>query len=149
MTRLKEKLMAAAALRKEVFESQAGSGSRPSARSTPACPIDLVHLARQTMGDRALEVELLALFDRQAGQIAARLATLNAGPVEARPGENWRADLAHKLKGSARAVGAHAVATAADNYEHCARAGVLRPSDAEQLVAAVAEARAALRDLAS
>ncbi len=131
--------MGAAALRVEGFET----GFAAVARAASPCPIDLVHLARQTMGDRALEVELLALFDRQAGQIAQRLGALDAGGVEA-----WRADLAHKLKGSARAVGAHAVATAADNYEHCARAGVLRRADADGLVQAVAEARAALRDLA-
>ena len=136
--------MAAAALRKDDFETSAASVSYPSgSHLAPACPIDLVHLSRQTMGDRALEVELLALFDRQAGQIAAKLGTIEAGPVEI-----WRADLAHKLKGSARAIGAHAVAAAADNYEHCARAGVLRPADASQLVQAVTEARAALRDLA-
>ena len=35
--------------------------------------IDLVHLARQTFGDIALEAELLAMFDAQAAKIAARL----------------------------------------------------------------------------
>ncbi len=131
--------MAAAALRMDGFESGFAAGGRVAS----ACPIDLVHLARQTMGDRALEVELLALFDRQAGQIAQRLGELDLAGVE-----SWRADLAHKLKGSARAVGAHAVAAAAENYEHCARAGVLRQRDADQLVESVAEARATLRDLA-
>ncbi len=128
-----------AALRKSEFET-----FRPSAgRVAPPFPLDLVHLARQTMGDRALEAELLALFDRQAAQIAAALAAPPAGETPA-----LRADLAHKLKGSARAVGAHAVAAAAENYEHCARAGILRPMDVEQVLEAVAEVRAALRDLA-
>ncbi len=140
--------MAAAALRMDAFESSPVESISWNRRAN-ACPIDLVHLARQTMGDRALEVELLALFDRQAGQIVAKLAAAEANSAEAVPAGNWRADLAHKLKGSARAIGAHAVAAAADNYEHCARAGVLRASDADQLAAAVAEARAALRDLAS
>ena len=36
--------------------------------------IDLVHLARQTDGDDALEAELLAMFDRQAAKIVAKLA---------------------------------------------------------------------------
>ena len=54
-------------------------------------PIDLVHLARQTFGERDLESELLRLFDRQSRQIVERLTD---GPVsEAR----WRADLAHTL----------------------------------------------------
>jgi HPt (histidine-containing phosphotransfer) domain-containing protein len=113
-------------------------------RAARPCPIDLVHLARQTMGDRDLEAELLALFDRQAAQIAEKLtAPLGEDSPLA------RADLAHKLKGSARAVGAHAVAAAAENYEHCARAGVLRPAEGARLAEAVAEVRAALRELAA
>jgi HPt (histidine-containing phosphotransfer) domain-containing protein len=131
--------MAAAALRRIDDET----GSAALRRADPACPIDLVHLARQTMGDRSLEVELLALFDRQAGKIAAQLSGLDG-----HEGQGWRVELAHKLKGSARAVGAFAVAAAAENYEHCARAGVLQPMDASRLVEAVAEVRAALRDLA-
>jgi HPt (histidine-containing phosphotransfer) domain-containing protein len=106
-------------------------------------PLDLVYLARQTGGDTALEVELLGLFDRQAASIAERLAA----PYD----ENQEAcaDLAHKLKGSARAVGANGVAAAAENYEYCARAGVLRPSDVKALIEAVAQVRVALRELAS
>ena len=106
-------------------------------------PLDLVYLARQTAGDRALEVELLGLFDRQAASIAEKLAAPDDENQDA------RADLAHKLKGSARAVGANGVAAAAENYEYCARAGVLRPSDVKALIEAVAQVRAALRELAS
>ena len=107
-----------------------------------ACPIDLVHLARQTMGDRALEGELLALFDRQAGQIAEQL-----GRADAEATDFSRASLAHKLKGSARAVGAHEVAAAAENYEYCAGKGILLNSDAQRLIEAVAQVRAALREM--
>ena len=106
-------------------------------------PLDLVYLARQTAGDRALEVELLGLFDRQAASIAERLAALDDENQDA------CANLAHKLKGSARAVGANGVAAAAEHYEYCARAGVLRPSDVKALIEAVAQVRAALRELAS
>lgn len=102
-------------------------------------PIDLVHLARQTMGDRELEKELLALFDGQAAQISDKLRFV----------ESANADLAHKLKGSARVIGATAVAAAAENYEHAARANFLRQADADRLVAAVDEARAFLRELAA
>ena len=133
-----------AALRMAEFETPHLSASR----AAPPCPIDLVHLARQTMGDRALEVELLALFDRQAAQISDKLAASLPGEASDAPTFSCRADLAHKLKGSARAVGAHAVAAAAENYEHCARAGVLRPMDVEQVVEAVAQVRSALRELA-
>ena len=75
------------------------------------CAIDLVHLSRQTLGDRTLEVELLRLFDRQCAQIVAKLETIGVSET------GIRHDLAHTLKGSARAVGANAVAAAAELYE--------------------------------
>ena len=67
-------------------------------------PVDLVHLARQTMGDRMLEEEVLQMFMQQAGQIGERIR--RAGPAE-------RKRLAHGLKGSARGIGAFAVADCA------------------------------------
>lgn len=70
-------------------------------------PIDFAHLARMTLGDAALEREVLAMF---AGQSAALLCRLRAMPPDA-------AALAHTLKGSARAVGAMAVADAAERFE--------------------------------
>lgn len=106
-----------------------------------ARPIDLVHLSRQSLGDRALEIELLSLFERQAGQTVARLAVRSAGGDR-----RWRRDLAHTLKGSARAVGAMAVAAAAEAYED-ALTGADAPATAaacEALVAAVAQARTAV-----
>jgi HPt (histidine-containing phosphotransfer) domain-containing protein len=105
-------------------------------------PFDLVHLSRQTMGDRELEHEVLALFERQASHIGDKLTTLESGAEH-----HVRADLAHKLKGSARAVGAFAVATAAENYEHSARAGLFRAMDSRQLQEALAEALEALSEL--
>lgn len=71
-------------------------------------PIDLVHLARQTLGDRALEREILDLF---LTQVKAVLSRLEAAAPDARP------DLAHTLKGSARAVGAWKVALQAEACE--------------------------------
>jgi HPt (histidine-containing phosphotransfer) domain-containing protein len=106
-----------------------------------AAPVDLVHLARQTMGDRELEAEWLALFEAQGRQVAEKLRKAGASAAFA--------DLARRLKGTAREVGAVAVAAAAENYEHAARAGFLRQADAERLCDAVAEARAWLRGLAS
>ena len=64
-------------------------------------PIDMAHLARQTMGDRALEQEVLQLFAQQASTVRKQLA--DASPTE-------RIRLAHGLKGSARGVGAFAIA---------------------------------------
>ena len=72
-------------------------------------PIDLVHLARQTLGDRDLEREILGLFIVQAKSILNQLEKA----AEARA----RMDLAHTLKGSARAVGAWRVAAAAETCE--------------------------------
>ncbi|NDW05440.1 histidine kinase [Jiella sp. 40Bstr34] len=76
----------------------------PSRRS----PIDLVHLARQTAGDRALEVEVLGLLVIQIER--ARPAILAAGPQE-------RCRLAHALKGAARNLGAFRLADAAEELE--------------------------------
>jgi HPt (histidine-containing phosphotransfer) domain-containing protein len=74
--------------------------------------IDLVYLARQSLGDKKLEVELLELYDRQAAQVIDRLSATRSG------GElRWQRDLAHTLTGSSRAVGAFAVAAASEAYE--------------------------------
>lgn len=107
-------------------------------------PIDLVHLSRQSLGDGALEIELLTLFERQAEQIADRLA-VPRGNGERR----WRHDLAHRLKGSALAVGAMTVAAAAQTYEDAlygaAESSVVTACEA--LLAAVAQARSAVLEL--
>lgn len=63
-------------------------------------PVDLVHLARQTMGDRALEQEVLGLFVQQALNVRDRIG---------RASEAERLQLVHALKGSARSVGAFAI----------------------------------------
>ena len=71
-------------------------------------PIDLVHLARQTMGDKALEAEVLRMFAKQA-----RLSLQEIGS-----GDEQRMKAgAHQLKGAANAVGAHQVAEAAAAFE--------------------------------
>ena len=72
-------------------------------------PIDHVHLARYTMGNKALELEVLQLF---AGQAPETLASLKAAATA----KEWHV-AAHTLKGSARAVGAFALAAAAEEAE--------------------------------
>lgn len=74
-----------------------------------ADPIDLAHLARQTMGDEALKAEVLAMFVEQAGALCDQIA------AEAEP--RARGDLLHRLNGSARAIGAWQVAELAGRLE--------------------------------
>jgi len=94
-------------------------------------PIDLAHLQRMTLGDAHLEQEVLAMFAAQAVGLMDELASLPGNVPE----------LAHKLKGSARAVGAFRVAEAAEWLETAGH-------DAGQalmvLNEAVAEARTAI-----
>ena len=71
--------------------------------------IDWAYLSRQTMGDVALEAELLALFETQAAEFCGKLA--------AAASDKARLDLAHTLKGAARAIGAVALGDAAEDYE--------------------------------
>lgn len=71
-------------------------------------PIDMAHLSRQTMGDRALEQEVLSLFLQQAAGVSRKIA---AAAV------NERLLMAHGLKGSARGVGAFAIAECATAIE--------------------------------
>jgi HPt (histidine-containing phosphotransfer) domain-containing protein len=97
-------------------------------------PIDLDHLRRMTLGDAALEREVLTMFSAQADRILTALADL---PAQA-------GQLAHTLKGAARAVGAFVVADAAAALEAALRhAGDPREALAE-LRNAVAQARAAI-----
>jgi HPt (histidine-containing phosphotransfer) domain-containing protein len=96
-------------------------------------PIDIAHLKRMTLGDAGLEREVLAMFAGQAVRLIEALAAL---PADA-------AELAHTLNGSARAIGAFAVADAAEAFEATLRAG--EPSEAlAALRHAVAQARSAI-----
>ena len=78
-----------------------------------ARPLALINLARQTLGAKRLETELLRLFMRQSEQIQASLD--REGP-ERRDGQP-ACDLLHMLLGSARVVGATAVAALAQRIE--------------------------------
>jgi HPt (histidine-containing phosphotransfer) domain-containing protein len=102
--------------------------------------IDRTHPARMTLGDRRLEAEVLALFDRQAGLLLARMTGATPAAV---------ASFAHTLKGSARGIGVWRVATAAEAVEQAARACAATEvvGAIQQLAAAVAEAQAAIADL--
>ena len=89
-----------------------------AARAVPSRagePLDLAHLERQTLGDRELQRELLVLFAAQSPPLVVRMRALGDGEPAA------FADLAHHLKGSARAIGAFGVATVAADLEDAAR----------------------------
>jgi HPt (histidine-containing phosphotransfer) domain-containing protein len=101
-------------------------------------PIDLVHLARTTLGDRALEREVLQLFDRQSSMLIARMRTAAPPAVAA---------LAHTLKGSARGIGAWRVARAADLLELAGTTGEPTAEALDGLAAASDEARAVIAEL--
>lgn len=81
---------------------------QPVSRPTPHRPIDLAHLAAQTMGDRVLESEILCMFGKQLSQARASFANANA---------DERKRLAHTIKGTARSVGAFAIADVAERIE--------------------------------
>jgi HPt (histidine-containing phosphotransfer) domain-containing protein len=101
-------------------------------------PLDLVHLARQCEGDRQLENELLGLFRLQSRALAAQLSDVLPASLDS------KAKIAHKLRGSALAVGARRVAAAARRIEECVSAARNHvPPNAEDL-AAVTQAIAAL-----
>jgi HPt (histidine-containing phosphotransfer) domain-containing protein len=71
-------------------------------------PVDLAHLSRQTGGNDALGREVLEMF----------VATLPADLAELRSASSAeRRALAHRLVGSARAIGAGAMAAAASAVE--------------------------------
>ena len=99
-------------------------------------PIDLVHLARMTLGERSLEREVLQLFDRQSTLLLARMRSAAPAGV---------ATLAHTLKGSARGIGAWRVARAAETLEAADAAG--RDAALEALAAAAEEACALIAEL--
>ncbi len=69
--------------------------------------IDTAHLTRVTLGDEALQREVLTLFVRQSTELIARMSTFPAD----------LAAIAHTLKGSARGIGAFSAAASAERLE--------------------------------
>ncbi len=74
--------------------------------------IDAEHLSRMTLGDRALEREVLGLFVRQIELLRPRIEASEPDLAGAS---------AHTLRGSATGIGAWAVARAAAEVETCAK----------------------------
>ena len=111
---------------------------QPSSRASLERPIDLVHLSRMTLGDRGLEREVLALFDRQATVLVSRMRSASPGSVTT---------VAHTLKGSARGVGAWRVAAAAEAVEIAASGDGDLSAAITRLAAVAEEARAVIAEL--
>jgi HPt (histidine-containing phosphotransfer) domain-containing protein len=111
---------------------------QPPSRASLERPIDLVHLSRMTLGDRGLEREVLALFDRQATVMVSRMRSAAPGAVTT---------VAHTLKGSARGVGAWRVAAAAEAVELAASGEGDLSAAITRLAAMAEEARAVIAEL--
>lgn len=101
-------------------------------------PIDREHLSRMTLGDRALEREVLQLFDRQAEMLVARMDKVVTSCVP---------PLAHTLKGSARGIGAWDVASAAEALELADGTTAEFEAAKRRLCTAVEEARGTIAEL--
>ena len=74
----------------------------------PDSAIDLDHLARYTGGDKALNAEILRLFDGQVSEMVGQLR----GILAARDAKRWK-EVTHTIKGAARGIGAFAMGEAA------------------------------------
>ena len=98
--------------------------------------VDLKHLRRFTLGDRALEKEVLELF---LGQLPETIASLRGAATE----KDWRI-AAHTLKGSGRAVGAWRIARLAEQAER-----MLGVKNTESRLEAVARIEDAAREAQS
>lgn len=97
--------------------------SAPLSQNRPMRPVDLVHLAKQCLGDENLELEILRLFDTTLSTYFGRLKLASSFD-----------DLAinlHAIKGAAAGVGAWGVAEFAKTLETELRDG--RPISAERI----------------
>ena len=114
------------------------AAGQASSRASLERPIDLVHLSRMTLGDRGLEREVLALFDRQTTVLVSRMRSASPASVPS---------VAHTLKGSARGVGAWRVAAAAEAVEVAASGEGDLSAAITRLAAVAEEARAVIAEL--
>ncbi len=92
---------------------------------------DFDHLKRMTMGDASLEREVLAMFAAQASELIEKIVKMPPNVDQ----------LAHKLRGSAEAVGAFRIIDAAEWLENCLRDNSDNAEALMTLTDAVLEAR--------
>jgi HPt (histidine-containing phosphotransfer) domain-containing protein len=98
-------------------------------------PVDLVHLSRQSLGDRSLENEILQLFLSQSQLYLSRLECATTA--------DERKFAAHTVVGSARGLGAWRVAAEAEIVEK----SCIRGCDVSALRNAVQEANSYIESL--
>jgi HPt (histidine-containing phosphotransfer) domain-containing protein len=97
-------------------------------------PVDLVHLAKQCLGDEFLELEVLRLFDTTLNSYCSRL-------VLSEDAEQTKL-LLHSIKGASVGVGAWAIADLAKSMEADLREGrVLTQERIDDLAIMVGEVR--------
>jgi Hpt domain. len=107
----------------------------PMPQARPVRPIDLVHLAKQCLGDENLELEILRLFDTTLATYFSRLRLATSF-------DEMALNL-HSIKGAAAGVGAWVVADQAQALEAELRdARPISPERIEDLGVAVEEVRA-------
>ncbi len=106
-----------------------------------ATPVDMAHLALYTLGDAALEREVLELFCTQSVSYLDQLRAATSHKA-------WY-QAAHALKGSARAVGAWRLARAAEYIEALREDSPpeLRAAQIQELEASLQEAAAFVASL--
>jgi HPt (histidine-containing phosphotransfer) domain-containing protein len=93
-------------------------------------PVDLEHLDRYTGGNRAVNEEILRLFEESCNDLCDRLEALVAEEGLSAEAKRWR-ELTHTLKGAARGIGAFALGDAAESAE---RVGPADPAAALKAV---------------
>jgi len=103
---------------------------RSTANCKPVCsdPVDLVHLSRQSLGDRSLETEILKLFKSQSVLYLDRMQNAST--------KSERRLAAHTIIGSSKGIGAWKVAKCAEPHA----TGFDAAADLDALKDAVTEA---------
>jgi len=100
----------------EALAANLHHGMGQSSNRVTGRPVDLVHLARYTLGNNSIEREVLSLFRTQSSQFLSRLK-------EAVNESAWK-QAAHTIRDSALEIGAwHVARTAEDAEAHSERQG--------------------------
>lgn len=105
-------------------------------------PIDLVHLAKQCLGDEHLEYEILRLFDTTVQNYLARLAAATT--------QDERTMVLHSIKGAAAGVGAWTLSELAKLSETDLLAGRdMAPEHMSDIAIAIEEVRSFIAHMLS